>query len=220
MSGRALAAALVVGLTLHLLKCVPQDGGVDRPVVDPRKPSWWPEPPPKDGMPWPPPRPENWEGEWPPLHEVGENPQVWVDLYGEAPNPANDPRFGGRGHAGDRSFANDFSDEVPETDQEPPGCGLKRMRLFAGQFVDSCDPYPVAVSRGLCAQVLNAQAAAARCREICQRNTKEKCTRDRLFTPPLLVEWSCVEGCEEPGAACPQDYANCAAHYLCDCFSN
>jgi hypothetical protein len=204
-----------------LLQCGPQDGEGPKPppAADPRKPNWWPDPPPSGGFPWPPPRPDNYEGdEWPPLREVGENPQVWVDLYGERPDPTQDPRFAEPGHTARNGFYRNFK-EINETDQKPPGCGLHLIRLFKGQFVETCDPFPQAVARQICPAVLDPDAADERCRVVCQNNP-QKCRNDRVFTPPLEVSWNCVRGCTEaPPTPCP-DYVNCAAYYLCDCFEN
>lgn len=220
MSTRLAFTSIVVGLVLATVQCAPQEGARNKPPpADPRKPNWWPQPPPEGGYPWPPPRPDGYDGElWPPLREVGDDPQLWVDFYGEAPDATQDERFKAPGHAGRTTFYKNFR-EINETDNRAPGCGMHVIRMFAGKFIETCDPYPEAVWRQICATVLDQKAAAERCRVVCQNNPEE-CRRDRLFVPPLNVNWSCVEGCTEPDAICPEDYANCTAHYLCDCWEN
>lgn len=205
--GPALVGLLVAG-------CMPQDRGDKLPPrIDPKKPSWWPDPPPRYGLAWPPPRPENWDGEWPPPRDEGEPLKPWIDLYGEAPDPAKDDRFKEPGRTGNVSFANNFG-EIFEDAKKPPGCGLHSIRLFAGENVQSCDPPPEATWRKLCGQTLDETAASERCRVVCQLNPKQ-CQRDHLFTPPLDTGWSCVE----PSATNADGaYANCATHWLCDCW--
>jgi hypothetical protein len=220
MGSRGTLVAVSLAAAVCALQCKPEEGPQNRPpVVDPRKPGWWPDPAPRNGLRWPPPRPDNYDGEvWPPLRETGEDPQFWVDLYGETPNPETDPDFTQSGRKAKNGFGHNFH-EINHMDERPPGCGLHMIRLFAGQFVDSCNPFPEVVSRQLCATVLNPKAAQERCRVVCQSNP-EKCRRDRVFTPALEVQWTCVQGCTLPDAACPDDYANCIADYLCDCWEN
>lgn len=200
---------------LLLLLAASCDGTAPIPAqqADSEKPSWWPDPPKRDGLAWPPPRPDDLDPElpWPPILEIGEDLGFWIDLYGEDVDPQDDPRLNERNQVGSGPFTRNFRQIFDGDDRTVPECGWFMLQILDTRGVQTCDPFPAAAARQACMRPFNAAIARARCQVLCQKN--DECRQGEIFTPPIHGGWSCVPGTETP----PGDLVNCDAYYVCSC---
>lgn len=202
--------------------------GSPPPTEHPRKPSWWPDPDTQEyGLKWPPPKPENWPDDkpWPPLREVGEDPQFWADLWGKDLDAERDPRFRQSGEMGMDLFRYNFDRIYDQDTNKKPGCGMHMLSMGDLKTQPTCTPFPEADVRAHCKIAFDEVAAERKCANHCLRNER-RCRRSRLIKPPTSAAWRCAtfecfEHALDPDACQELSYqSDCWASYICDCWEN
>lgn len=198
-------------------------------------PDWWPR-----GVDFPPPKPENWEGEWPPAKtdERFNDPQFWLDIMrgqnvsapgqdrGEGRDPANPEQPGFRGHETFSRFPLIGQRGHEDAEIAASDCGVFSLPRSFDKDVPSCDPFPAAAVRPLCADALNADAARQACTDACSSPRPDgkprQCTEAKFYQPEVYATWYCThipaEAGETPETSAPElNKATCTAVYLCEC---